>query len=178
MQGQVLQARPRSTEVKSSQKVVEVQAGPKNPGKVRKCLNFASFYLRILNWYYEFYSTIGAVPFWPETCPLFSVWPHEGHKSTLWSIVSRDSSLSTTIKEVWPFLLFFFPIWKMVYFFGRICSVMKMKPSNTSHKCGSKRKNHKCGLGLCSEVDVMESEIAPKKKKLETADLTDIYLTI
>ena len=45
-----------------------------------------------------------------------------------------------------------------------------MKPSDISHKCGSKRKNHKCGLGLCSEVVVIESDIAPKKQKLETAD--------
>ena len=45
-----------------------------------------------------------------------------------------------------------------------------MKPSGSFLKCGSKRKSHVCGLGLCSEVTIKESDIPPKKKKLETSD--------
>ena len=28
-----------------------------------------------------------------------------------------------------------------------------MKPASNTHKCGSKRKKHQCGVGLCSKID-------------------------
>ena len=46
-----------------------------------------------------------------------------------------------------------------------------MKPSGSFLKCGSKRKSHVCGMGLCSEVNIIDNDIAPKKKKkLEVID--------
>ena len=46
-----------------------------------------------------------------------------------------------------------------------------MKPSGNFLKCGSKRKNHVCGLGLCPEVNSIDNDKAPKKKKkLEITD--------
>ena len=42
-----------------------------------------------------------------------------------------------------------------------------------AHKCGSKRRNHKCGIGLCSPLEDMQSELPPKKKKLEELNEDD-----
>ena len=42
----------------------------------------------------------------------------------------------------------------------------KMAPSTFSHKCGSKRKNHQCGLGLCSTETEYPNFTLPKRLKL------------
>ena len=38
-----------------------------------------------------------------------------------------------------------------------------MAPSSTQHKCGSKNRSHKCGLGLCSENTNTEGVILKKR---------------
>ena len=42
---------------------------------------------------------------------------------------------------------------------------MNMPPSAIQHKCGSKRTNHQCGLGLCSGESETEDVTQPKLKR-------------
>ena len=50
-----------------------------------------------------------------------------------------------------------------------VCNI-KIGPSTFSHKCGSKRKNHQCGLGLCS-IETEYPELALLKKRNFRTDL-------
>ena len=43
-----------------------------------------------------------------------------------------------------------------------------MAPSTFTHKCGSKRKNHQCGLGLCSTEAEDQDFALPKRRKLRS----------
>ena len=48
-----------------------------------------------------------------------------------------------------------------------VCNI-KIGPSTFSHKCGSKQKNHQCGLGLCS-IETKYPDLAlPKKINLRS----------
>ena len=44
---------------------------------------------------------------------------------------------------------------------------IEMAPSTFTHKCGSKRKNHQCGLGLCSTEAEYQDFALPKRKKIK-----------
>ena len=43
-----------------------------------------------------------------------------------------------------------------------------MSSSTFQPKCGSKRKNHKCGLGLCSTETDLEDFVLPNRRKLRS----------
>ena len=43
-----------------------------------------------------------------------------------------------------------------------------MAPSTFTNKCGSKRKNHQCGLGLCSTEAEYQDFALPKRRKLRS----------
>jgi hypothetical protein len=47
-------------------------------------------------------------------------------------------------------------------------STIKMSSSTFQHKCGSKRKNHQCGLGLCSTETDPEDFVLPKRRTLRS----------
>ena len=43
-----------------------------------------------------------------------------------------------------------------------------MSSSRFQHKCGSKHKNHQCGLGLCSTETDLEDFVFPNRRKLRS----------
>ena len=43
-----------------------------------------------------------------------------------------------------------------------------MSSSTFQHKCGSKSKNHQCGLGLCSTETDLEDFVLPKRRQLRS----------
>ena len=58
----------------------------------------------------------------------------------------------------------------MYHFVFSVCpsAISKMASSTFSHKCGSKRKNHQCGLGLCSTETENPNVTLPKRLKLRS----------
>ena len=43
-----------------------------------------------------------------------------------------------------------------------------MALSTFTHNCGSKRRNHQCGIGLCSTEEEYQDVVSPKRRKLRS----------